>query len=246
MCQDCWPEAQSHEGLSRRVFLERASLLIGGATLSWLDLALDERTTGRAGTSQQIDVICKEAWGGESAEGKFSRHTIKRLTVHHSGGILRRNRDAPGQVRSIQRYHKSRGFPDIAYHFIVDRHGNIYKGRPTSARPDTFTDYEPRGHLTVMCLGNFDEQAIPARQVAGVRDLLTWASMEFDVPVRKIRGHRYYASTACPGDDLNRIIASGKLRAAVRRMNDRGGVAAEKLCGRAGSRRVRAIERGDD
>lgn len=241
------PACEPQQDLSRRDFLERATLLAAAPTLPWwLDWIIDEEWMRSSGSSRRIDVICKKAWGAEPVNGRFSRHTVRRLTVHHSGGILRRNRRAPDQLRAIQRYHQSRGFPDIAYHFIVDRHGNVYKGRPTWARPDTFTDYNPRGHLTVMCLGNFSEQKIPAPQVSAARDVLAWAIEEFDVPIRKIRGHRDYTATACPGDDLYRLIENRKLRRAVRRRLDRGGTTLDRLCGREGRRRVRAIERGDD
>jgi hypothetical protein len=191
-------------------------------------------------------VICKDAWGGEPARGKFSAHTVERLTVHHSAVALRRNRQAPAQVRSIQQYHQGQGWPDIAYHLIIDRHGNVYKGRPAWARPDTFTDYNPRGHLTVMCLGNFNEQSSPWAQVAALRDVLAWAVREFNVTARGIRGHRDYTATACPGADLYGLIESRKLHRLVRRRLERGGATLDRLCGDQGRRRVRAIERGDD
>jgi hypothetical protein len=244
MCRDCFP-AGTGDLLSRRDLLIRASALAATVVTplwsEWFDLA-----AARAAGSRRTDVICKEAWGAEPAKGKFSRHTVRRLTVHHSGAVVRRNRRAPDQLRSFQRYHQSQGWPDIAYHFIVDRHGNIYKGRPTWARPDTFTDYNPRGHLTVMCLGSFSEQPIPAAQVASVRDVLAWAVREFEVPIHKIRGHRDYTPTACPGNDLYRLIESGRLRRAVRRRLHQGNVELGRLCGAKGHRYVRAIERGDD
>lgn len=244
MCRDCSVVgAENH--FSRRDILVRGSILAASAATAqwrgWSDLV----AAGAIGT-RRIEVICKRAWGAEPVQGKFSRHTVTRLTVHHSGIVLRRNRRAPDQLRSIQRYHQSQGWPDIAYHFIVDRHGNVYKGRPTWARPDTFTDYNPRGHLTVMCLGDFGAQSIPAAQVGSTRDVLAWAVREFDVPIRRIRGHRDYTATACPGEDLYRLIESGELRRAVRRRLDRGGVELNRLCGKEGRRRVRAIERGDD
>jgi hypothetical protein len=244
MCRDC---SAPVDQVSRRDFLVRTTLLVAGPALTrWRGGLLDTNLLDETGDSRQIDVICKNAWGGEPANGRFSRHTVRRLTVHHSGIVLRRNRHAPDRLRAIQRYHQGQGWPDIAYHFIVDRHGNVYKGRPTWARPDTFTDYNTRGHLTVMCLGNFSEQSIPRAQLAAARDLLAWAVEEFDVPVRRIRGHRDYTATACPGSDLYRLIQNGKLRKAVRRRLDRGGVKLERLCGKEGRRRVRAIKRGDD
>ncbi|MDQ3217578.1 MAG: peptidoglycan recognition protein family protein [Actinomycetota bacterium] len=168
------------------------------------------------------------------------------MTVHHSGLRLRRNRHAPGRFRDWQRYHQSQGWPDIAYHVLIDRHGNIYKGRPSWAEGDTFTDYDPRGHFLVMCEGNFSEQRVPDVQLRALRDVLVWACVRFGVPSRTIRAHREYAATACPGSDLYRVIASERLGRMVRRRLQNGGVELERLCGKAGKRRVAAIERGED
>ncbi|MDQ3954599.1 MAG: N-acetylmuramoyl-L-alanine amidase, partial [Actinomycetota bacterium] len=70
------------------------------------------------------DAICREAWGARKPKGGFRRHTIRRLTVHHSGAVLRDNSDAPSRFRSYQAGHQAEGWPDIAYHMLIDRHGN--------------------------------------------------------------------------------------------------------------------------
>lgn len=197
------------------------------------------------GTEPDIECICKGAWGARPVEGSFERHQVQRLTVHHSARALRDNRYAPARLRAHQRYHLSLGWPDIAYHFLIDRHGNTYKGRPSWARGDTSTDYDPTGHLLVMCEGNFSRQPLGPLQVRGLVLVLAWACNEFDVDPATIRGHRDFASTACPGADLHRLIESGRLEHRVRKRLRKGGVTKRKLCGRSGRRRVAAIERGD-
>jgi N-acetylmuramoyl-L-alanine amidase len=245
VCLDC--SIRSANDLPRRRFLRDASLVVGAAaTTVWPEWLLAPESAAWAAGPTRLEVICKGAWGGEPAEGRFRRHTVTRLTVHHSGSVFRRNRKAPEQVRSIQAYHQSRGFPDIAYHFIVDRHGNVYKGRPSWARPDSFTGYNTRGHLTVMCLGNFSQQSVPVAQLAALRDVLAWAVTNLDVPIRRIRGHRDYVATACPGNDLYRLVANGSLGRRVRRRIRHGGVDRVRLCGKEGRQRVAAIERGED
>ncbi len=238
MCVDC--NGSGSELRSRRDFVRAA----GVASLS-LPLLLHRGSSVLAATPER-DIICKDAWGARPPNGSFRRHTIQRLTVHHSGLRLRRNRHAPGRFRDWQRYHQSQGWPDIAYHVLIDRHGNIYKGRPSWAEGDTFTDYDPRGHFLVMCEGNFSEQRVPDVQLRALRDVLVWACVRFGVPSRTIRAHREYAATACPGSDLYRVIASERLGRMVRRRLQNGGVELERLCGKAGERRVAAIERGED
>ena len=189
-------------------------------------------------------IICKRAWGGKPTKDGLKGHTVKRLTVHHSGVKLGQNREAPQRFRSEQSYHQSQGWPDIAYHVLVDRNGNIYKGRPSWAEGDSFTDYDLTGHFLVMCEGNFSEQPIKEAQLKALRDVLAWACTRFDVAPRTIKGHQDYASTACPGEDLNAMIQSGRLRRMVKKRLGNGGINVKKLCGDAGKRRVGEIENG--
>jgi hypothetical protein len=95
-----------------------------------------------------------------------------------------------------------------------------------------------------MCIGNFEVQDIPYAQLNAAMDVLAWACARFDVRPRMIGGHRDYASTACPGDNLYRYIANGTVRKRVRRRLEE--VQMSELCGRAGRRRVRQIENGND
>ncbi len=235
MCDRC-SEAPA---LSRRELLRKATAL--GLTLPFA-MPLSHAVAA----TRTRKIICKSSWRARPTKGRFRKHTIRRLTVHHSGVELHDNRDAPQRFRDAQRYHQEQGWPDIAYHVLIDLHGNIYKGRPSWAEGDTFTEYDPRGHFLVMAEGNFSEQRIPDAAYRAVRDVLAWAAEEFGVSPRTIKGHRDYASTACPGNDLYRPIRRGSLQNAVERRIDSGGVDLEKLCGEAGDRRVRRIERGDN
>lgn len=235
MCEDCNPTRE----ISRRDFLwvppvALATALVGAASPASA-LGTDKKT---------IDGICRRAWGADPPTGDYRKHRIDHLTIHHSGSVLWRNRDAPARFRAMQQGHQAEGWPDIAYHVLVDRHGNVYRARPPWAKGNTRTNYNPRGHLLVMCIGNFDEQEIPRRQLNAAIDVLAWACAHFDVRPRRIGGHRDYASTACPGDDLYRYIRNGAIERKVRRRI--GEVRMGHLCGREGRRRVRRIENGRD
>ena len=199
----------------------------------------------RAGAApSSIEMICRRAWSAVKPTGEFERHRIKRMTVHHSAVLLTDNSDAPAHLRSHQASHQGRGWPDIAYHLIVDRGGNVYEGRPMWATPDTATNYDPTGHFTVMCEGNFEEQRPSRAQIDALAGVLAWASERFDIAPRTISGHQEYADTACPGDKLQSIIAGGVVRQKVKERLAAGGVELVEVCGTEGKRRVQAIEAG--
>jgi hypothetical protein len=214
--------------------------------LMWLGsvAAAASRALPAPAATRSRDLICRDAWGARRWRSGLRKHSIRRLTVHHSAVALTDNRQAPGRFRSHQLAHQDRGWPDIAYHYLIDRHGHIYKGRPHWAVGDTATDYDPRGHLLVMCEGNFAEQRPSRAQVAALVDVLAWACRRFDVPARTIRGHGHYAHTACPGTGLNRLLR-GTVQDRVRERLAAGGVRLERLCGRAGDRRVAKIGSGE-
>ena len=199
----------------------------------------------RAGAaSRKLEMICRSAWGATKPSGEFDRHRIKRMTVHHSAVLLTDNAEAPAHIRSHQRSHQARGWPDIAYHVVIDRNGNVYEGRPMWAVPDTATDYDPTGHFTVMCEGNFQEQRPSRAQVNALVDVLAWASDRFDVAPRTISGHQDHAGTACPGAKLQRLVENGEIRRRVKERLASGGARLVELCGSEGKRRVEEIETG--
>ena len=194
------------------------------------------------GTQRTITRICQPAWDAKPASGVFVPHQISRITVHHSAVVLRDNRKAPAQLRSFQADHQSRGWPDIAYHLLIDRRGNLYQGRPLAAVGDTNTSYDPTGHLLVLALGNFQVQEISAAQLNMTVNVLAWACTRYGIAPSAIRGHRAYANTLCPGDRFQRYIADGTVK---RRVAGRlGTVTLRTLCGSAGRRRVRQIVNG--
>jgi hypothetical protein len=220
--------------MGRRRFL---TLLAGAFT----SIALPWRP---AVASRKVTMICRKAWGARPPSGGFQRHRIRRLTVHHSAVVLGNNRKAPERFRDHQASHQARGWPDIAYHILIDRNGHVYEGRPRWARGDTATDYRTRGHLLMLCEGNFESQRPSREQAAALADVLAWAVRRFDVPVSRIRGHRDFAATACPGKRLYRLIEDGTLRRRVRRRLRAGGVRLDEICGQAGRDLVADIEAG--
>lgn len=192
-----------------------------------------------------IAAICVAAWGGARAQGEFEQHVIERLTIHHTASRLDDNTRAPHHVRGHQRFHqRDRGWPDLAYHFIVDRNGYVYQGRPLWARGDTGTTYDPSGHFLVCCEGNFDEQKPSALQVESLVRVLAWASAEFRVAPGTMRGHHDWAKTSCPGKNLYSQLSDGSILSRVKETIRAGAPGLGVLCGPDADQLVADIEAG--
>ncbi len=222
-----------------------AGAAVGGTGFLWRRLAVLPGGLD-AGRSRGVAAICKDAWDARPVGSGFVRHTIERLTVHHTAALLTSNTEAPRFARRHQLHHQQAGWPDLAYHYLVDGRGHVYEGRPVEFRGDTFTSYDPTGHFLVSCQGDFTRQAVPEPQLTTLVDVLAWAAGEFAVSPDTIRGHKDYAATACPGTALYPLIRDGDLARMVRERLAAGGVRLEPFCGPEADALVAAIEAGTD
>ncbi|MGB6205864.1 N-acetylmuramoyl-L-alanine amidase, partial [Mycobacterium sp.] len=151
----------------------------------------------------------------------------------------------PGRLRQDQRYHQDQhGWIDIAYHVGVDRNGNIYELRSTAIAGDTATDYDTTGHFLVLCLGDFDQEAVSDAQLHGTAVAFAWAAQAFSVASSTLRGHRDLAQTSCPGANLYAHLSSGDLKRRIDDLLAAGRVDLQPFCGPEASARVAAIEAG--
>jgi hypothetical protein len=192
-----------------------------------------------------VEVICKQAWGANPVAGEFTSHTIENITVHHTAVVLSTNAAAPARARQHQSYHQELGWPDLAYHYLIDANGHVYEGRPVAAVGDTATDYDPTGHFLVCCEGDFNKQELPAAQYEALIRMLAWGVNEFRIEPTSIQGHREVASTSCPGDNLHQRISDGTIAADVALLVAAAVPMLEVVCGPSGAEVVAAIEAGE-
>lgn len=189
-----------------------------------------------------LEVIERDGWGARPAATEYVSHSIDRLTVHHTAVVLDSNREAVSRLRGHQAYHQEQGWPDLAYHFAIDRQGNVYEARPYSAQGDTFTNYDPTGHFLPVLEGDYDQQVPADAQLDSLVLLLAWAAGEFAVDPATIGGHRDYAATTCPGDNVYALLADGTVFGRVTDVLEAGGVELAFLRGEAAAARVAEIE----
>ncbi len=191
-------------------------------------------------------VLCRDAWGAQPALPGGVPNTPTRLTVHHTEVVLGDNTNAPARLRQHQHYHQdTQGWIDIAYHFSVDRHGNIYELRRPDLVGDTATDYDPTGHFLVVCEGDFDKEAVSEDQLNGTALVFAWAAERFGIPTSTLAGHRDLASkTTCPGAGLYEHVTSDDLQSRVKSLLAAGPVDLPMVCGPEASQLVDDIETG--
>jgi hypothetical protein len=190
-----------------------------------------------------VPVLCRAAWGAKPPTRSYTRHRIKKITVHHTAVSLSDNRRAPRQIKAVQRYHQRKHrWVDIAYHYLVDRQGHLYQGRPAFAKGDTATRYDPTGHLLICLLGNYERQKPSKRQVEALAVLLRWAADRYGISQKAITGHRQHARTSCPGKNVQALLTNGTLQRRVSALGEHR-LRLQRVCGKAAARTIRAIRR---
>jgi hypothetical protein len=169
--------------------------------------------------SDPPNLIHRAEWGAKPPTGPYQHHEIKTIAIHHQGVFAGPNQDARRRLRTMQAFHQSkkRGFVDIAYHFIIDRNGNLYEGRPVSAPGETRTDYNPNGHLLICLLGDFNVQEPTEQQLSTVTALIQWSLLTFHLSRDAVKGHRDFAHTDCPGKNLYRLLQNEVLFKSVQK-----------------------------
>lgn len=109
------------------------------------------------------------------------------------------------KVAEIRRWHVDQnGWSDIGYHWIIDRDGTVYRGRPESMTGAFEPKVNARG-IGVCLLGGFGsgandafEQHYTWHQDSALRELIQQIK-DRHPGATKVTGHNDYSPKACPG-----------------------------------------------
>lgn len=137
--------------------------------------------------------------------------SVARMTVHHEGSSAFGHEDVAGTIQRISKIRKthvqSRGWGDIGYHYIIDRAGRVWEGRPARFQGAHVKNNNAM-NLGVMCLGNFEIQSPTAAQLAALERTVAHMVRWYRIPVGNVFTHRELAATQCPGRLLQpRMVA---------------------------------------
>lgn len=127
--------------------------------------------------------------------GKRYLDKIQYIVLHHTGG--------DGTIEAFARYHVSKGWPGIGYHYVIDENGTIFQ----TNRIDTVS-YNVGGHNTkvvgISVIGNYDEQVLNPCQKGAIEDLILL--LRVILGNKPVKGHNEFSATACPGKSITEFI----------------------------------------
>jgi hypothetical protein len=199
---------------------------------------------GPAVPARALTINPRSSWTSEPPKGPLSSEDVKFLLVHHSASHNGHTAsEVPAILRSWYAYHTGpeKGWPDIAYNFVIDSAGGVWEGREGSlddAVAGSATGGN-QGFSQLVCLIG-DTNASPATPAAhaSLVQVLAWLADRFavstapgaevsfvsrgsnkwpegtSVTTPTIAGHRDMSQTTCPGNDLYGYV-TGSLRGDV-------------------------------
>jgi len=150
-------------------------------------------------------IVTRAQWGAQPARGALTPWAPTQPsghTAHWEGaGGHPDHAFCAAEVRSIQAYHFSTGYFDIAYNWVVCCHGVAFEGRPVADYESAAQRAGNAWHIAICYLGG------PLMPFSDAAKGTIYAFVVTADPVtsrNRIIGHRDEPScaTSCPGDEI--------------------------------------------
>lgn len=160
-------------------------------------------------------VLSRQQWGARARTCGTQESSKSRMAIHHTAGNTG-VADYAGALRGTQAYHMdTRGWCDIGYHFVVTSDGRVWEGREASIRGGHVAN-DNTGNIGIVFMGCFSgggcvyssgtvpETSVTSAMISSAGGLVRTLADWYGIAVNRdrIRAHRGYASTDCPGSSM--------------------------------------------
>ncbi|MCC5940416.1 MAG: family 10 glycosylhydrolase [Balneolaceae bacterium] len=205
-------------GVSERIQVEK------GDAFNWFGYHIavlnSEFSTGRLqleiATVQSLLVDRAVMRSAGNASQRFRiPHKVNHITLHHTGSNepLNQNDDPIEILNNLFEWGAAeQNWWDVPYHYLIDLDGNIYEGRDANFAGDTNTLYDPRGHLSISLMGNYNLQQPTEYQVDATSELMAYLVEKYNLSSDDLYLHQDHADTSCPGEYLVPLLKGGILQ----------------------------------
>lgn len=136
----------------------------------------------------------------------YSSNKWKYIIIHHSA-------TDEGSALSFDKYHRSRGWENLGYHFVIDN-GSYGKQDGQIEVSPRWIKRQNGSHckagrmncraIGICLVGNFNTEKVSDKQMSSLVYLVAILKKHYDVPIRNIMGHGQVkgAKTECPGNNF--------------------------------------------
>ena|GEM_PF-3502154 len=136
--------------------------------------------------------------------GQENRATTRRIILHHAAGNT--------SVTAIHNQHRRQDWGGIGYHYLVDKDGTIYTGRPENTVGAHATNNN-QDSIGICFNGNFETETMSSRQREAGKQLIAHLRSKYGIAVANVIPHRNVTPTACPGRNFphTEIVAPAQM-----------------------------------
>jgi N-acetyl-anhydromuramyl-L-alanine amidase AmpD len=165
---------------------------------------------------QKPPIVSRKEWNAKKPVGKVKKHTIRFITVHHTGTRQKPDVSIEKKLQNLQAFSQrddklasgklKPAWFDVPYHYYIATDGRIAEGRKIKYVGDTNTEYDPTGHALVVVEGSFNTEEPTKEQIESLKKMIDWLAHKYRVPAANLKGHDDYAKTACPGEKIKDML----------------------------------------
>ncbi|MDD2774054.1 MAG: peptidoglycan recognition family protein [Elusimicrobiales bacterium] len=150
-----------------------------------------------------ITLVTRAQWNANAPTSAYSPQTPNMITVHHTAAHFAMTKEEGlREIKFLQDFHqKTKGWADIAYHFIIDGAGNVYQGRPVNVM-GAHVKGRNTDNAGISLMGNFMETGPTDAQLAALKKTIQGVAKVYNVKTSKFYAHREIGSSDCPGNIL--------------------------------------------
>jgi hypothetical protein len=144
-----------------------------------------------------VRIQPRSAWGARYAngDGPAPLPASGGVALHHSVGPAR---NGPAVIRDLEDIGQERFGAGISYTFPITVDGTVYEGHSVD-RKGSHTGGHNSTVRAIVLVGNYEDQAPTPQQIESAAQLLAHGVRQGWWPTTRLRGHRDFKSTACPG-----------------------------------------------
>jgi len=132
---------------------------------------------------------------------------ISKVTIHHEGwtAVNFTSQSATAdRIEKIRKYHTGeRHWGDIGYHYIIDRAGRVWEGRPIQYQGAHVRNNNEH-NVGILVLGNFEKQSPSSAQLKTLYNTTATIKSQYRIKTAMVRSHREINPTTCPGKNLQK------------------------------------------
>ncbi|MEM9345285.1 MAG: peptidoglycan recognition family protein [Planctomycetota bacterium] len=156
-----------------------------------------------------VAAISRSSWTrtGPVRSKVNAMNGISKLTIHHDGmdpSYLTNKNAVAERIEQIRKYHVGENrWGDIGYHYIVDRSGRVWEGRPIQYQGAHVRNNNEH-NIGILVLGNFDRQSPSRDQLKSLFTTTGALTKHHRIKTNLVRSHQEINKTACPGKNLQK------------------------------------------